>query len=63
MATNSSENDATTQSEDQALGVGLQNSVEKPNDKQSLCEKINKNTALNLTWADMLDELERMEQS
>jgi hypothetical protein len=58
MATNSSENDVTEQSEDQALGVGLQNSVEKANDRQSLCEKINKNTALNLTWADMLDELE-----
>ena len=46
MATNSSENDATTQSEDQALGVGLQSSAEKPNDKQSLSEKINKNSAL-----------------
>ena len=46
MATNSSENDATEQSEDQALGVGLQNSAEKPNDRQSLCEKINKNNVL-----------------
>ena len=54
MATNSSENDALNQSEDQAPGVGPQ----KPNDKQSLCEKINKNSALNLSWADMLDELE-----
>ena len=54
MATNSSENDATEPTEDQAQGARLP----KANDRQSLCEKINKNTALNLSWADMLDELE-----
>ena len=54
MAANSAKHDAINSPEDKAHSA----SQDIPNQKLSLSQKINKNSLMNLTWAEQLEELE-----